>query len=101
MRYGGILVLKGHHSIAAYPDGTADICPRGNAGMAKGGSGDVLAGVLGAMLCQFPLRQAVRTGLMIHSLAGDECARRLGEYSMTPTDMINCIPDITKNLSVR
>ena len=100
-KYGCILVLKGHHSIAAYPDGTADICPRGNAGMAKGGSGDVLAGVLGAMLCQFPLRQAVRTGLMIHSLAGDECARRFGEYSMTPTDMINCIPDITKNLSVR
>lgn len=100
-KYGCTLILKGHHSIAAYPDGAVDICPYGNPGMARGGSGDVLAGTLGALACQLPLRDAVKTALAIHSLAGDECAAEFGEYSMTPCDMINRIPAITKRLTAR
>lgn len=95
------LILKGHHSIAAFPDGETVICPYGNPGMAKGGSGDVLAGILGAMLCQMPQKQAVQTALLIHALCGDKCAEEFGAYSMTPSDMINCICKVTKHLTAR
>jgi hydroxyethylthiazole kinase-like uncharacterized protein yjeF len=100
-KYNCTLILKGHHSIAAFPDGETAICPYGNPGMAKGGSGDVLAGILGALLCQLPLRKAVETALYIHAAAGDLCADKFGEYSMTPTDMINCIYMVTKHISAR
>lgn len=86
--HGCVTVLKGHRTVCAFPDGSAYRIEAGNAGMAKGGSGDVLAGVLGAMLGQFPLRKAVVTGCWLQARAGDLCARRLGEYAMTATDMI-------------
>ena len=66
--YGCTLVLKGHRTLAAYPDGSVSISTHGNAGMAKGGSGDVLAGVLGAMLAQFEHKKAVDTALHLHAL---------------------------------
>ena len=62
--------------------------------MAKGGSGDVLAGLIGALLCQLPLKQAVLAAVYIHASAGDSCAGRLGEYSMLPTDVIDEIPKV-------
>lgn len=93
-----ILVLKGHHTICAFPGGKAYIIPFGNAGMAKGGSGDILAGVIGALIMHIPLEQAVVTACSIHALAGDKCAERLGEYSMLPTDIIETIPEITKEI---
>ena len=89
-----VLVLKGHHSICAFPDGEVYIIPKGNPGMAKGGSGDVLAGLIGALLCQLPLKQAVLAAVYIHASAGDSCAGRLGEYSMLPTDVIDEIPKV-------
>lgn len=83
-----VLFLKGHRSIAAFPDGRAFVIAAGNPGMAKGGSGDVLAGVLGAMLGQLPLEQAVLAGCWLHARAGDLAAARLGEYAMAASDMI-------------
>ncbi len=100
-KYNCTLILKGHHTIAAFPDGETVVCPYGNPGMAKGGSGDVLAGVLGAMLCQLPPKDAVKAALVIHARAGDLAAGQFGEYSMTASDMINCIYAITKQLSSR
>lgn len=99
--YGCILILKGHHTIAAFPDGETVVCPCGNPGMAKGGSGDVLAGILGAMLCNLPVKEAVCAAMYIHAAAGDRCAQKYGEYSMTPSDMIYCIYEITKRMSER
>ena len=68
----------------------------GNPGMAKGGSGDVLAGMLGALLCQMPARDAVQTAVWLHGRAGDLCAGRMGEYAMNPTDVIAALPEVTK-----
>ncbi len=96
--WGCTLVLKGHRTIAAYADGEVYITTHGNAGMAKGGSGDVLAGVLGAMAAQFPLKQAVNTGLYLHSLAGDIARDEFGEYSMRAGDIIEMLPCATMSI---
>ena len=93
-----IVVLKGHRSVAAFPDGKVYITTHGNPGMAKGGSGDVLTGVIAALLCQMPAERAVTTGVYLHSLAGDLCAERLGEYAMTATDQIETLPEATKQI---
>ena len=67
--------------------------------MAKGGSGDVLTGVIAALLGQLPLYKAVTAGVYLHSLAGDLCAERLGEYAMTATDLIETLPEATKHIT--
>ena len=94
-RTGAILVLKGHRSVLAFPDGEVYITTHGNPGMAKGGSGDALTGILAALLGQRPLREAVCAGVHLHGLAGDLCAERLGEYAMTATDLIETLPEAT------
>ena len=66
--------------------------------MAKGGSGDVLTGVIAALLGQMPTEKAVTTGVYLHSLAGDLCEARLGEYAMTATDLIETLPEATKRI---
>lgn len=92
-----VLVLKGHRTVTAFPDGEAFVNTSGNPGMAKGGSGDVLAGMLLSLLGQgFPARQAVPWGVWFHGAAGDACAGRQGEYGMTPGDMIEAIPGVLK-----
>ena len=95
---GCIPVLKGHRSIVAFPTGEVYITTHGNPGMAKGGSGDVLTGVIAAMLGQFPPEQAATTAVYLHSFAGDVCAAKLGEYSMTATDLIETLPEVTKHI---
>ena len=95
-----VLVLKGHRCIAAFPDGTACVATRGNPGMAKGGSGDTLTGILAALLGQFPhsRKETVCAALQLHALAGDLCAQHLGEYAMTATDLIAALPAATAKL---
>ena len=91
------LVLKGHRTITAFPDGTAFVNTTGNPGMAKGGSGDVLAGMILALLVQgIPEKQAVPAAVYCHGLAGDRAAGELGEYGMTPSDLIGRIPGVLK-----
>jgi NAD(P)H-hydrate epimerase len=94
-RTGAVLVLKNHRTVLAFPDGEVYITTHGNPGMAKGGSGDALTGILAAMLGQLPFREAVRVGVHLHGLAGDLCAARLGEYAMTATDLIETLPEAT------
>ena len=90
--HGCVVVLKGHRTICAFPDGKAYIIDAGNPGMAKGGSGDVLAGLMGAMLCQLPARRAVVTACWLHARAGDLAAQRFGEYAMHAGDLLESLP---------
>ena len=95
--HGCCLVLKGHRTITAFPDGAAYINTTGNPGMAKGGSGDVLSGVILALLGQgLPARQAVPLAVWLHGAAGDRCAREIGEYGMTPTDLAEALPAVIR-----
>ena len=55
-------------------------------------------GVIAALLGQLPVERAVPTGVFLHSLAGDLCAARLGEYAMTATDLIETLPEATKQI---
>ncbi len=86
------LVLKGHRTICAFPDGKAYIIDAGNPGMASGGTGDVLAGVIGALLGQFPPRRAVVTACWLHARAGDIAAEKVGEYALQAGDIIDALP---------
>ncbi|MGN0500179.1 MAG: NAD(P)H-hydrate dehydratase [Ruminococcus sp.] len=98
-RYGVITVLKGAGTIIASPDGKAYINHTGNSGMATGGSGDVLAGIIGSMLAQGanPFRAAA-AGVFLHGTAGDIAAEKLGRISMLPTDMTELLPDAFQRL---
>ena len=101
--HGCILVLKGQGTVTAAPDGSAWINASGNPGMAKGGSGDVLAGMIAALLGQKHLRQErdntpelAAAAVCFHGLAGDLCARKFGEYAMLPSDLIDTLPEILR-----
>lgn len=98
-RWGCTLVLKGSGSVVAFPDGECYVNQTGNPGMARGGSGDVLTGLMAAMLCQLPFRDAVCAAVYLHGLAGDMAAGELGEYGMTPTDMIRLLPAALKTVT--
>lgn len=96
--YGVILVLKGHHTLIAIPgehpgEEVLYYNPTGNPGMAKGGSGDVLAGMIAAFCAQGvePWRAAV-SGVYLHGLAGDRCAKRYSERAMLPSDLLEELP---------
>ncbi|MBR6950700.1 MAG: NAD(P)H-hydrate dehydratase [Oscillospiraceae bacterium] len=97
--YGCIVVLKGHRTVTALPDGRAFLNTTGGPAMAKAGSGDVLAGMIAALLGQGldPWRAAV-TAVWLHGRAGDLCAEALGEYSVTASDLISAIPPAMKTL---
>ena len=98
-RHGCVTVLKGHRTLVAFPDGTLYRIEAGNPGMARGGSGDILTGILGAMLCQLPLKQAVLTGCCLHAAAGDAAAEALGEYGMIPTDILRYLPQVMQAIT--
>ena len=86
-------MLKGHRTITAFPDGDSFVNTTGNPGMAKGGSGDVLAGMILSLLGQgLPPKQAVPAAVWLHGRAGDLAAEELGEYGMTPGDLLDRIP---------
>ncbi len=97
-RHGCVTVLKGHRCITAFlTDGYVNTT--GNPGMAKGGSGDVLSGIIAALICQMPPAEAVPSAVWLHGRAGDISAERYGEYSMTPSDIIEACPKHSKRLN--
>ena len=102
--HGCILVLKGHGTVTAAPDGSAWINASGNPGMAKGGSGDVLAGMIAGLLGQKHLggepdsvAKLTVQAVQLHGMAGDLCARKFGEYAMLPTDLIEALPEVLRD----
>lgn len=93
---GCVVLLKGHETCIT--DGTNGyLNPTGNPGMAVGGSGDVLAGVITALLgVGLPPLEAAACGAWLHGAAGDRCAAELGQYGMLPTDMLSALPRLMK-----
>lgn len=87
-------VLKGKNTVVALPSGAAYINPTGNPGMATGGTGDILTGVIAGFSAQHPerMREVVIGSVFLHGLAGDFAAADLGEISMTATDLLGRIP---------
>ena len=93
---GCILLLKGQGTVITDGD-TTYINPTGNPGMAVGGSGDVLSGIITALLgIGIEPLEAAACGAWLHGAAGDRCAAELGQYGMLPTDMVNVLPRLLK-----
>jgi NAD(P)H-hydrate epimerase len=88
-RYGAIVVLKGSGSLIAHQDGRLDVCTWGNPGMASGGMGDLLTGVIAALMAQgCSAWDAARIGVGLHARAGDVAARR-GERGLLASDLLD------------
>ena len=89
------LVLKGWRTLIAHPDGRIAVNTTGNPSMAKGGSGDILTGIVAAMLAQYPhaVAEAVEAAVYLHGLAGDFAARDLDEHTVLATDTVAHLTD--------
>jgi NAD(P)H-hydrate epimerase len=100
-RYGAVAILKGARSVVAAPDGATFVNPTGNPGMASGGMGDALTGIVGGLLAQGLLAlDAARLGAYLHGLAGDLAAARIGgEAGLVCSDLIDAIPRAIGSLS--
>jgi ADP-dependent NAD(P)H-hydrate dehydratase / NAD(P)H-hydrate epimerase len=87
---GVTLVLKGAHTLVGHPDGRVAVNTSGNPAMAKGGSGDMLTGLIASLLAQYPRDpgRAVEAAVYLHGLAADFAARGIDEHTLLPTDTI-------------
>ena len=99
-KYNIVLVLKGMGTIVARPDGECYINDTGNAGMATGGTGDVLTGIIASFIAQGmePFKAAM-AGVYLHGLAGDIAAKEKGTLSLIATDLLNKLPEVLKKLA--
>jgi ADP-dependent NAD(P)H-hydrate dehydratase / NAD(P)H-hydrate epimerase len=90
-----VVVLKGYRSIVAFPDGRAFINPTGSPALAKGGTGDILTGLIAGMLAQYPDDKdaAVLSAVYLHGLAGQYAARELSERCVLATDVLDHLPE--------
>ncbi len=98
-KHGVYVVLKGNETVITAPDGRANINPTGNAGMATGGSGDVLSGIMAALLAyNTDVFSTVSAAVYIHGLAGDIAVEKLSQTAMLPSDIIKELPCVFKTL---
>jgi NAD(P)H-hydrate epimerase len=96
VRWHAYVILKGFHTILATPSGHAYINTTGNPGMATGGTGDVLTGILAGLTAQFGIENwacVLGLGVYLHGLAGDIAASRVGQAPLVATDLIEAIPE--------
>ncbi len=89
-----IVVLKGHRTLIAAPDGTVWVNPTGNPGMATGGTGDILTGMVAGLIAQHPqdALEATTLAVYLHGLAGDLARDSVGENSLVATDLVRFLP---------
>ena len=88
-KWNAVVVLKGSRTVVATLDGRACVNPTGNPGLARGGSGDVLAGMTAALLaCHLPAFEAASCAAYLHGAAADRAAALCGEYGMLPRDIL-------------
>ncbi|MGA9039931.1 MAG: NAD(P)H-hydrate dehydratase [Terriglobales bacterium] len=90
-----IVVLKGHRTLIAQPSGEVWVNTTGNPGMATGGTGDILTGMVAGLMAQKPGRifEAVIAAVHLHGLAGDVACETMGEHSLVATDLIKALPE--------
>jgi NAD(P)H-hydrate epimerase len=102
-RHRCILVLKGFRTVIAYPNGAVWVVATGNPGMATGGTGDILTGMIAGAVAQFPghMEEAVRAGVFLHGLAGDAACEHTGEEAMVATDLLHYLPAAFRNMRLR
>jgi NAD(P)H-hydrate epimerase len=93
-RHGIITVLKGNRTLVAQADGKVWVNPTGNPGMASGGMGDILTGIIAGLLGQTTHSiTAVLSGVYVHGLAGDVACEKTGEQSLIATDLLAALPE--------
>jgi ADP-dependent NAD(P)H-hydrate dehydratase / NAD(P)H-hydrate epimerase len=107
---GCYVVLKGHQTIVACPNGDSHVNPTGNPGMGTGGTGDILAGMMGRFIAGWqrmggarnpiPLADYVCAAVYLHGRAGDIAANEKGEESLVATDLLLALPDATKEVAI-
>ncbi len=98
-RHRVIILLKGNRTVVASPEGNIYVNLTGNPGMASGGSGDVLTGIIAALLGQgFSVWDAARFAAFVHGKAGDAAAANIGQIGMTASDIIKFLPLTYKHL---
>jgi NAD(P)H-hydrate epimerase len=95
------VVLKGQRTLVCRPDGVAAVNPTGNPGMATGGTGDVLAGIIGALLARHEPWMAATAGVYLHGLAGDRAAATAGPESLLAGDVASALPDAIRAVGGR
>jgi NAD(P)H-hydrate epimerase len=95
---GALVILKGQRTVIAEKGGRAAVNPTGNAGMATAGSGDVLAGMVGALLCRYDAWTAATAAVHVHGRAGDLLARRQGEVGLLSGDILGVLPEAIRSL---
>ena len=90
-----IVVLKGHRTLVVQPDGEAWVNTTGNPGMATGGTGDILTGIVAGLIAQHSKNAlgAVLAAVHLHGLAGDVMRERVGEHSLVATDLLIGLPE--------
>ena len=97
-KYGTIVVLKDHETVVASPDGKTYINHTGNPGMATGGSGDMLAGMITSFIAQgYDAFDSAVAGVYLHGMAGDMARDEYTEAAMLPSDMIKMLPKVFKS----
>jgi len=90
--WGAVVILKGAHTVVADPDSVPAVVLTGNPGMATGGTGDVLAGLVGALLgSHIPIRDAARAAAWVHGRAGDIAAQRFGQRGLAAGDVAEAL----------
>ncbi len=100
--YDCVLVLKGHHTVVSDPTGRCYVNRTGNPGMASGGTGDVLTGLVAAFVAQgFEPYFASCLAVYAHGLAGDRAARHTGVTALKATDLLNALPGVLKILEMK
>ena len=90
---GGCVLLKGYRTLVSDPSGHVFINLTGNPGLASGGTGDVLTGIVGALINRHPVDVALRVAAHLHGLAGDLAAESVGQTSLMATDVIRSLPN--------
>ncbi len=98
--WGQVVVLKGARTVIAEPDGTITVAPFENPALATGGTGDVLAGIIGALLAQgLQPGPAARLGVYLHGAAGESIRDRFGDAGLLASDLPDVVPTIRKRLA--
>jgi len=95
-----IVVLKGHRTLIAQPDGEVWVNTTGNPGMATGGTGDILTGMISGFIAQNPDRivEAMIAAVHLHGLAGDVACESMGEHSLVATDLLKALPEALRRV---